>query len=121
MHDQRVEIGPPLGAIDRRHRLGAVGAGGKAINRLGGQRHQLPAAQPRAAAPRHPHPRVSPEEIVCHRIVASARPQSQAKGRNMADQAHALAPSPARIAAALERMAPPAQPPVDWLAHPAYV
>lgn len=39
----------------------------------------------------------------------------------MADQAHALAPSLARIAAALERMAPPAQPPVDWLAHPAYV
>ena len=46
MHDQRVEIGPPLGAIDRRHRPRIIGPGGEAINRLGRHRDDLSGAQP---------------------------------------------------------------------------
>ena len=37
MHDQRVECGPALGAIDGGHRILSIGARGKAIDRLGRQ------------------------------------------------------------------------------------
>ena len=40
MDDQRVEVGPALGAIDRGDRRLAVGARGEAVNRLGRHRDQ---------------------------------------------------------------------------------
>ena len=47
MHDQRVEVGPPLGPIDRRHRFGTVCPCGEAIDSLGRDRHQLARPQQR--------------------------------------------------------------------------
>ena len=45
MDDQRVEVGPALGAEDRRHRRLAVGARGEAVDGLGRHRDQAPGAQ----------------------------------------------------------------------------
>ena len=45
--DQRVEIGPPLGTVDRGHGLGPVGPRGEPVDRLGRQGDRLPRGQPR--------------------------------------------------------------------------
>ena len=47
MHDQRVEVRPPLDAIDIGHRVGIRCVGREAINRLGGNRDNATGAQGR--------------------------------------------------------------------------
>jgi hypothetical protein len=41
MHDQRIEVGPPLRRIDARHRLRVARIGSEAIDRLGRHRDGL--------------------------------------------------------------------------------
>ena len=45
MDDQRIEVRPPLRRIYMRHGVRIAGIGGKAIDRLGGNRHDLPTSQ----------------------------------------------------------------------------
>ncbi len=50
MHDQRVEIGPALRAVNCRYGRGAIRAGGEAIDRLGRHRDRVGPRASRAAA-----------------------------------------------------------------------
>ena len=45
MDDQGIVLRAALGHKDLLHRLAVAGVGGNAVHRLGGQGHQLPAAQ----------------------------------------------------------------------------
>ncbi len=59
-----LKSGRPLAAIDRGHRLGAVGAGGEAVDRLGRHRDQL--AWPISAAARSIPPVSVGSAVRCH-------------------------------------------------------